>query len=161
MPATTRDGGTSVRPATADDLTALRDLYRRSSLSNVNDRAALLGSPDALVWPGEGLSTGRTRVAVDQHGRALGFATVVPLEGGLELEDLFVDPDEMRRGVATLLVRTLVEEAVGARVPWMDVVANPHAAEFYASVGFKVVDRAQTRFGPAPRLRLELAPDDR
>jgi GNAT superfamily N-acetyltransferase len=152
----TGDGSASVRGATPDDLAALRDIYRRSSLSNVNDREALLSSPDALEWDGDGVATGRTRVAADAQGRILGFATVVPFDIGLELEDLFVDPDVMRRGIATQLVTVLGDEAARAGAPWIEVTANPHAAEFYASVGFVAVGRVQTRFGAAPRLRLNL-----
>ena len=35
---------------------------------------------------------------------SLGFATVVSVEGGLELEDLFVDPDAIRQGFARAYV---------------------------------------------------------
>lgn len=156
MPSETEDSSASVRWATPEDLAALRDIYRRSSLSNVNDREALLGSPDVLEWDGNGVATGRTRVAADGHGRILGFATVVPFDIGLELEDLFVDPDVMRRGIATQLLTVLVEEAARAGAPWIEVTANPHAAEFYAAIGFVAVGLAQTTFGAAPRLRLNV-----
>jgi GNAT superfamily N-acetyltransferase len=146
----------SVRTATPDDLARLRDIYRRSSLSNADDREVLLGSPEALEWEGGGIATGRTRVAVDEAGRAVGFATAVPLGVGLELEDLFVDPDLMRRGIATRLMSVLVEEAARAGAPWIEVTANPHAARFYASAGFVPVGTVRTRFGDAPRLRLHL-----
>jgi GNAT superfamily N-acetyltransferase len=152
-----RNRGASVRRATLDDLAALRDIYRRASLSNVNDREAVLSSPDSLEWEDEALAAGQTRVAVDEHGRILGFATVIPLEVGLELEDLFVDPDFMRRGVATQLMTVLVDEAARAGAPWIQVTANPHAADFHASAGFVAVDRVQTRFGAAPRLRLKIS----
>lgn len=151
-----RYDGVSVRAATPDDLAVLRDIYRRASLSNVNDRESLLGSPGVLDWPGDGIETGGTRVAADDHGQILGFATVIPLGIGLELEDLFTDPDFMRRGVATQLMSTLVDEAVSAGIPWIEVTANPHAAQFYDSVGFQRVGSAQTTFGDAPRLQLKL-----
>ena len=142
-----------MRTATGADLAVLQDLYRRSSLNNENDRPVLLASPDALIWTGDHLAAGRTLVAEDADGRILGFATTVPFEEGLELEDLFVDPDVMRRGVATRLVRALIERGVAASVPWIEVTANPHAAAFYASVGFTEVGTVQTRFASAPRLR--------
>src|SRR3954452_19410443 len=94
----------SIRPATEDDLDVLRDLFRRSSLSNDNDRANLLAAPEALHWAGDGITERRTRVAVDENGKLLGFATLADGDGGQELVDLFVDPDEMRKGVATRLV---------------------------------------------------------
>jgi len=146
----------STRLATAGDLGVLRDLFRRSSLSNENDRAGLSRSPEALHWAGEGIAERRTRVAVDADGGILGFATVVDFEGGQELEDLFVDPDAMRQGVATQLVQEAASEATRSGVPWIEVTGNPHAAEFYASVGFVRVGVEQTQFGRAPRLRLAL-----
>jgi GNAT superfamily N-acetyltransferase len=139
-----------------EDLDALRDVYRRSSLSNSGDRDALLAHPDALEFAGDAIEDGRTLVAVDD-GRIVGFATLGEVvDGAVELDDLFVDPDLKRRGIG----RALVEEAVaGARRAGsvrIDVTANPDARPFYESVGF--VDRtvAETRFGPAPRMSLEI-----
>jgi len=146
----------ATRVANPDDLDALRAIYRRASLSNEGDRADLLGSPETLHWAGDGIAAGGTRVATDPAGRLLGFATVVPIEGGLELEDLFVDPDATRRGVATRLIRDLVASAARDGVAWIEVTANDHAAEFYASTGFVRVGEEQTLFGPAPRLRREV-----
>jgi len=143
----------ATRLANPDDLDALRVIYRRASLSNEGDRANLLGSPETLHWVGDDLAAGGTHVATDGTGRVLGFATVAPIEGGLELEDLFVDPDAMRQGVATRLVLDLVASAARAGVAWIEVTANDHAAEFYASAGFVRVGEEQTMFGPAPRLR--------
>ena len=85
----------------------------------------------------------------------MGFATVVSVEGGLELEDLFVDPDVMRQGVASRLVLDVTVQAARDGVAWIEVTANHHAAEFYASAGFVRVGDEQTLFGPAHRLRAE------
>jgi GNAT superfamily N-acetyltransferase len=145
----------TVRTATDADHVVLQEVFRRASLSNDGDREALLETPDALVWDGDQIAAGRTLVAVDAAGRILGFATAVPYGDGLELEDLFVDPDAMRRGVATRLVRRLLQDAADGDLPWIEVTANPHAAAFYASVGFTEVGQVQTRFAPAPRLRAE------
>jgi GNAT superfamily N-acetyltransferase len=150
----------STRLANDRDLKVLRDIYRRSSLSNQGDRANLLASPAELHWAGDGLAAGRTRVAVDGRGRILGFITVVSIEGGLELEDLFVDPDAMRQGVASRLVHEAIAQAAREGVPWIEVTANIHAAEFYASAGFVWVGDEQTLFGPAPRLRRDVVPPD-
>jgi GNAT superfamily N-acetyltransferase len=146
------------RTATADDAEVLRELYRRSSLSNEGDRANLLASPEVLHWTGEGLAAGRTRVTTDGRDRILGFATLVSIEGGLELEDLFVDPEARRQGVGTRLVLDAVTRAASAGVPWIEVTANRHAAEFYASAGFVAVGERQTLFGQAPRLRRGVKP---
>jgi GNAT superfamily N-acetyltransferase len=146
-------GRPSVRSATAADLEALRGIYRRASLSNKGDRAALLAAPDALLWAGDGISTGDTVVVDDGTCRVVGFATAVPHGDGHELDDLFVDPASMRQGFATLLVGALVARAAAAGSAWIEVTANLHAADFYASAGFTQVGTVQTRFAPAPRLR--------
>jgi GNAT superfamily N-acetyltransferase len=95
-------------------------------------------------------------VAVDDDGRILGFATVADNENGQELVDLFVDPDEMRKGVASQLVLDAVSEGRRHGVPCIEVTGNQHAAEFYASAGFVRIGEEHTLFGPAPRLRLDL-----
>lgn len=142
-----------VRTATHADVAVLQEVYRRASLSNDGDRAVLLGSPDALVWDGAEIAAGRTLLAEDADGRILGFATAVPYGDGLELDDLFVDPDVMRRGVATTLVEAILQQAAQDGLPWIEVTANRHAAAFYASIGFTEVGTVETRFAPAPRLR--------
>lgn len=147
----------STRLATDADLAVLRDLFRRASLSNENDRANLLATPEALHWAGDGIAEGRTRVVVDVGGSILGFATVVDIDGGQELVDLFVDPDARRQGVATRLVLDAVSEGRRSGVPWIEVTGNQHAAEFYASAGFVRIGDEQTLFGPAPRLRRDLS----
>jgi hypothetical protein len=38
----------------------------------------------------------------------------------------------------------------------VEVTANPHAMAFYESVGFSHDGVAQTLFGPAPRMRLDV-----
>lgn len=148
--------GVVVRAAEAGDLDVLRGVFRRASLSNAGDREALLAHPDVLVWSGEAIAGGRVRVAVED-GAVVGFATTVPCDGGLELEDLFVDPDGMRRGVGRRLVEDLLDAARADGVQTVWVTANPHAMAFYTAVGFRPDGTAQTRFGSAPRLRLDVA----
>jgi GNAT superfamily N-acetyltransferase len=150
-----------IRGAVQGDLPALRRLFKRSSLSNHGDRAALLANPDALVLPADGVAEGRTRVAVTVEGRIVGFATVLPHENStLELEDLFVDPDWMRQGIATRLLADLIERAKRANVQCMWVTANPHAHDFYRSVGFTHVRTVETAFGAGSRMEMALAGED-
>src|SRR5262249_19821974 len=106
-----------IRTATADDLPALRDVFRRAALSNEGDRAWIEAHPEEWGLDETNVVAGRTRVAV-VDGQIVGFATLV----GSELEDLFVDPNWMRRGIATALVRD-----VAATVSRIDLTANPHA----------------------------------
>ena len=142
----------TIRTARPEDLDDLRAIYRRSSLLNEGDREALLARPEILVWNGAGLEAGQTRVAVDENGRLLGFATAVPDGAEVELDDLFVDPDRMRQGVGRALVEDLLATARRAGASSIRVIANEHAAAFYRAAGFVPAGTAATEFGPAPLL---------
>jgi len=63
-----------IRPSTADDLPAIRDVYRRASLSNEGDRSWIEAHPDEVGLDEANVIEGRTRVAV-VDGQIVGFAT--------------------------------------------------------------------------------------
>ena len=147
-----------VRTAVADDLPLLRALFRRSSLSNAADAAALLAHPDAFVLPDTEVLAGRTRVAVDGAGVVVGFATTVGSGEARELEDLFVDPDHQRRGIGAILVADAVALARRDGAVRLEVTGNPHAIRFYTAVGFERVGEVATELGPGIRLHLDLTP---
>jgi GNAT superfamily N-acetyltransferase len=143
-----------LRDATRDDLPRLQDVFRRSSLSNEGDRAALIAHPEALVFSETSLSAGRVRVATVEPDLIVGFATTVIEPGFLELVDLFTDPEWMRRGVATTLIRDIVEFATSIGVARVSVIANPHASDFYQGVGFVAEGHTPTAFGQGLRMHL-------
>ena len=145
-----------VRTAVAADVAVLQGVFRRAALSNAGDRELLRARPEFLEWSGDAIAGGRVRVAVED-GTVAGFATTLPVEGGLELEDLFVEPDRMRRGVARRLVEDVLDTARAQGVVHVWVTANPHAMAFYTAVGFQPDGTAPTLGGPAPRLRLDVA----
>lgn len=145
-----------VRTAGAGDLPALREVYRRASLSNTDDAPALLAHPELLVLPEEHVLAGRTRVAVDPGGFVVGFATTTGSGPVRELEDLFVDPDRQRRGLGALLVADAVRLLRAEGVVLLEVVANPHASRFYAAVGFEHDGEVPTELGPGIRMHLDL-----
>lgn len=95
-------------------------------------------------------------LAVTGDGEVVGFATIARAGDEAELVDLFVDPDFLRRGAATQLTRAVVALARRGGARWLGVVANPHAAAFYATVGFVPAGDEETRFGRAARLRLRV-----
>ena len=101
-----------IRWSTPADLPALTDVFARAALSNEGDRDALLAHPEALVLEGDGIAEGLTRVATNSDD-IVGFATVVLVDGVLDLQDLFVDPDWMRQGVGRHLVQDAA--AIAAR----------------------------------------------
>ena len=145
-----------IRLGTSDDLAAARGVYRRASLSNAGDRDNLLAHPDYLILGPEGLAEGRTHVA-EQDGSVVGFATWAEAGGATELEDLFVDPDYMRRGIATALVSRIAEVLRARGAQRLEVTANSHAMEFYRSAGFTDCGVADTDFGAAARMVLMLS----
>jgi GNAT superfamily N-acetyltransferase len=144
-----------IRLGTPADLPAAAGVYRRASLSNAGDRDHLLAHPEYLILGPEGLAEGRTYVA-EEGGSVVGFATWARAGGVIELEDLFVDPGWMRRGIATALVGRIMDvlRAQGARC--LEVTANPHAQGFYNTTGFVDCGTAETDFGTAPRKRLPI-----
>jgi GNAT superfamily N-acetyltransferase len=147
----------AIRTAVLADLPALRRVFRRSSLSNKGDRDALLANPETLELPDDGVVEGRTRVAVAADGMIVGFATGRRERGSmLELEDLFVDPDWMRRGVARHLLEDLIATAARGGITSLEVTANPHADAFYRSVGFVPMGDVETQFGRGQRMRIVL-----
>ncbi|WP_151208778.1 GNAT family N-acetyltransferase [Paenibacillus yonginensis] len=79
--------------------------------------------------------------------QVVGFASVRPVGGFLELEDLFTDPDWMRQGVASALIANITHRGLH-----IEVSANPLVLGFYESVGFVVRGVADTEGGPVPRM---------
>jgi ribosomal protein S18 acetylase RimI-like enzyme len=145
-----------IRLGTAADLTAASGVYRRASLSNADDRDNLLAHPEYLILGPEGLAEGRTHVA-EEDGSVVGFATWAETAGTIELEDLFVDPDYRRRGIAMALVNRIAEILRARGAERLEVTANPHAMGFYRAAGFTDCGVAETNFGAAPRLVLALS----
>jgi GNAT superfamily N-acetyltransferase len=149
-----------IRTAVAADLPELQRVYRSASLSNAGDAPLLLARPEFLLFAGEGIASGRTRIAVDSRdgeGSALGFATVTPgPQADHELEDLFVDPHWQRRGIARQLISDAAVSARAVGCQRLSVTANPHASAFYSAVGFCEDDRATTPLGEGLRMHLDL-----
>jgi ribosomal protein S18 acetylase RimI-like enzyme len=147
----------TIRDARADEALALEALQRRSSDVWEEYREALAAHPDAITPPHEAIAEGRVRVAVDGSDRPLGFSVVLPVENGrCELDDLFVEPEQMRAGIGRMLVDDLAVRARAAGASHVDVIANPNALGFYERLGFEVTGEASTQFGDAPRMTLVL-----
>jgi GNAT superfamily N-acetyltransferase len=148
-------GGPSltIRDAMAGEATILEALQRRSSDVWEEYRPALAAHPDAIELPEDFIERGWVRVAADTTGAPIGFSVVIPGAGDAhELDGLFVDPASMRRGVGRALVADAARRALDQGAGCLEVTAGP-AQAFYERVGFFRFDAAQTRFGPAVRMR--------
>lgn len=153
----------AIRDAVEHDVEELRTIFRDASLTNEGDRPLFAQHPEFLHWSGDSVAQGRTVVAevdVPAGRRLAGFASTAPgrVAGALELEDLFVDPALMRRGVARALIAALVERARASGVSRLEVDANDHALAFYEQVGFVVEGTSALDHGTAWRMALAVVP---
>ena len=144
-----------IRLGVPADLPAASGVYRRASLVNAGDRDNLLAHPEYLILGPDGLAEGRTYVA-EEDGSIVGFATWAEAADVIELEDLFVDPGWMRRGIATALVEYIADVLRARGVQRLEVTANPHALGFYLAAGFRDCGVSETVFGPARRMVLAI-----
>jgi len=146
----------SVRPATPADQEVLARIYRRASLMNDGDRAALLAHPAALRLRDDLITDGRTLVAV-MDSTVVGFASTSSIRPGvLELDDLFSDPGWLRRGVARRLIQHVVAQTAQEGVTRLEVTANDHALDFYRAVGFVTDGRVETELGVGTRMHVDI-----
>jgi pimeloyl-ACP methyl ester carboxylesterase/GNAT superfamily N-acetyltransferase len=148
-------GTIEIRDAIVDDFESMSTVFRLASLSNDADRSNLLANPTYLELSDAAVRPGRSVVAVIGN-RVIGFASVDPIEDGLELEALFIDPEWMRRGGGTALVAAVVDRARRRGLARIAVNANTHALAFYEHNGFVEAGTVDLEFGPAPRMYLAL-----
>jgi ribosomal protein S18 acetylase RimI-like enzyme len=146
-----------IRTAILSDMESLRAIFCRASLSNEGDRGFLLTHPESLAFSDKGVREGRTRVAVaPDSGEVVGFASWLVKDNVIELDDLFVDPIYMRRGIGWKLVLDILGTAKEQGFDRLEVTANPHAKEFYKTVGFAPGRMVKTEFYPGQRMQLDI-----
>lgn len=145
-----------IRDAAATEGTTLEALQRRSSDIWEEYREQLAANPDAIAVPQAFIDNGWVRVAVGAGGAPVGFSVVIPSSGEAhELDGLFVEPAELRRGIGRALVEDAAVRASSTGATRLEVTAGP-AQPFYERLGFRVTGGAKTRFGSAVRMSREL-----
>ena len=145
-----------IRQAEISEHHELEELQRRVSLNNPGDRLALLEHPDAIAIPVDQIAGASVFVA-ERDGAIVGFAAVVPRDdGGAELDALFVEPREWKRGIGRALVNHCITVSRGRRASFLHVVGNPHARGFYLACGFEPIGTVETRFGVGLRMQRAL-----
>lgn len=84
-------------------------------------------------------------------GRLVGFATVVGrgAEDAAELDALFVEPADWRKGIGTALLRGVERKVREQGVRQLFVLANPLALPFYTVNGFVEAGRVDMLLEPA------------
>jgi GNAT superfamily N-acetyltransferase len=145
-----------IRDAATAEGAVLEALQRRSSNVWEEYREQLAANPGAIELPQIFIDNRWVRVAVANDDTPIGFSVVISGDGGVhELDGLFVEPAKMFSGVGRTLVEDATIRATASRATWLAVTAGP-ARGFYEKVGFTVVAEAETRFGPAVRMRRKL-----
>ena len=156
QPQATSPARARLRDAAREEAAGLEALQRRSSAIWDQYREQLAAHPDAIELPQNFIDSGWVRVATGAGDTPVAFSVVIPAQEGIyELDGLFVEPDQMQRGIGRSLVQDACRRARAAGAEGLEVIAGP-AQVFYEKVGFVVIAPAQTRFGPAARMRREL-----
>jgi GNAT superfamily N-acetyltransferase len=139
-----------IRLAHPDDRMNLIELQRRASLASETGevRQMLIDDPSIIDLDEEMLANNEVFVA-ENGNRIVGFATIIAHEGNdAELEGLFVEPSEWRRGIATKLVHAIVREASAWGATRLHVMANQNVLGFYEATGFTKIGERKTQLGP-------------
>jgi N-acetylglutamate synthase-like GNAT family acetyltransferase len=101
--------GFLIRHAVVSEQKELEALQLRASLTNVNNRDALLALPDAIAVPIKQIAGGGVFVS-EQNNTIVGFAALLfGATGDAELDAWFVNPSLRRCGVGRSLVARCVQ----------------------------------------------------
>jgi GNAT superfamily N-acetyltransferase len=149
--------GLDIRLARPDDRTDLIELQRRASLAIEGDevRQQLIDNPGIIDLDPEMIARNEVFVA-EIGGRLVGFATIIAHEGNdAELEGIFVDPAEWRKGIGLALMHQIEREAAAWGASRLHVIASRRVESFYARAGFVVVGEAKTELGPMANLMVK------
>ncbi|MEO7224009.1 MAG: GNAT family N-acetyltransferase [Devosia sp.] len=139
-----------IRLARPDDRQDLIELQRRASLAIEGDevRQRLIDNPDIIDLDPQMIARNEVFVA-EIRGRLVGFATIIAHEGNdAELEGIFVEPSEWRKGIGLALLRQIEREAMAWGANRLHVAANRKVETFYARAGFVVTGETETPLGP-------------
>jgi GNAT superfamily N-acetyltransferase len=143
----------TLRPARADEATALSALCVRSKASWGYDTAFMQQSRSALTVSPAAIAAGSVMVATDDEA-LLGVAAVT-VEGDIaDLDLLFVEPAAFGRGIGRLLLDAAVQIARGRDARRMTILADPGARPFYERLGARFVRMAPSDAIPGRELPL-------
>ncbi|MDO8361020.1 MAG: GNAT family N-acetyltransferase [Devosia sp.] len=139
-----------IRLAQPDDRLKLIEVQRRASLASSEEEVVrqLRERPEIIDLDPEMIAANEVFVA-EIGDRIVGFATIITHEGDdAELEGLFVEPSEWRKGIATALVHQIEREAAAWGANRLHVLANQNVLGFYEATGFTKIGEQKTELGP-------------
>jgi N-acetylglutamate synthase-like GNAT family acetyltransferase len=126
-----------IRPARIQEAPELSDLCVRSkAVWGYNETFMLLARPALAVSP-EQIDAGDVWVATDAQGSIAGLVALGPgnQAHALDLDKLFVEPQQIRAGFGRMLLMHAVAEARGRGARRLTILSDPYAAAFYERYG--------------------------
>ena len=140
-----------IRPAVTEDAPRLREVARAAK-GHWGYDAELVRS-----WAA-GIALAGDIEVVEEDGTIVGWSAILPGEdGAYVLEDLWVVPECMGRGIGAELFRRAADRARGQGAQALEWGSDPNAVGFYEEVGGRVVGEHVSEWNRmTPVMRLEL-----
>ena len=147
----------SIRPARPQEGDRLREIAVAAKAHWGYDEDWVRGWAAQGDFSQEALAA-RPVLVADLGGRAIGFATLIAQGDVCVLDDLWMDPDWIGRGIGTRLFEACAERARDLGAKRLEWEAEPNAVGFYQRMGGRYLrESAPTELGRTiPVMGLEL-----
>jgi GNAT superfamily N-acetyltransferase len=146
---------TSIRRARPDEAPAISELAFRSKAHWGYDREFLETCREDLSLSPREITDKPVYVLVGDDGRMAGFYSLDPAEDGrVELDDLFVDPTYIGKGVGRRLWDHAVATAHDLGFRELIIQSDPHAEGFYRAMGAEPAGERESTVTPGRMLPL-------
>lgn len=150
----------TIRLARLEEAEALSALKLRSKAHWPYSEAQMAAFAQVMAVTSETLHDPDSEAyVVEVDGALAGYGRLAALDDGLYIDDLFIDPAYIGRGCGRALFDHMRDRAVAWGGHWLCVIADPHAVDFYARLGFVPageVDSEAIAGRRLPRMRLDL-----
>ena len=149
----------SIRPARPEEGERLREIALAAKAHWGYDENWVRGWAAQGDFSREAL-TAKPVLVADLGGRPIGFAALLPAGELCVLDDLWLDPDWIGRGIGTHLFRACVERARDLGAKRLEWEAEPNAVGFYEKLGGRYLrDSPPTELNRViPVMGLDLTP---
>lgn len=127
-----------IRRAGAAEGERLREIARASKGYWGYDPARIVEWADGMDFSAEGLAS-RERYAAEVDGRVVGWSAIIPKDDVCWLDDLWIEPEWIGRGIGTELFRHAMARGRELRAARIELEAEPNAIGFYEKMGARFV----------------------
>jgi len=130
-----------IRPARTEESSTLSELCVRSKASWGYDEAFMALARVVLQVSSQQIAAGDVWVATAADGGVAGIVALGPSEqpNTLDLDKLFVEPQQIRTGVGRALLAHAIIEARGRGAKRLTILSDPNAAGFYERNGARLI----------------------